>query len=157
MPNRFKEPVSQLFEYLTTTQVLAVSVSFGIVADLINKYVFSDWEFAVFLIVAMLIDTVVGLVKAWNEHNISSMGYARFFTKIIIYFSVLVISHVLTNFLIHGKANGLFTWVEDVFYVALILREGLSILRNIASIYPGLIPRSVLKRFEDFDETGNLE
>lgn len=147
----------QLVEYFTSAQVLALAIPLGIIGEIVSKYVFADWEFAIFLLVAMIVDTVVGLVKAWQEKSISRAGYTQVFIKTIIYFSILVISHVLTHFLINGRENGLFGWIDNVFYVALILREAISIIRNVAIIYPGLIPRSLLKRLEDFDETGQPE
>ncbi len=154
---RFKIPALQLFDYFASPQVLAFSISLGVLGQVIAKYVFSDWEFAVFLLVAMIVDTVVGLVKAWRDKVISRAGYTQVLIKTIIYFSILVISHVLTHFLVHGENNGLFGWIDNVFYVALILREAISIIRNVAIIYPGLIPQALLKRLEDFDEKGNPE
>ena len=51
------------------------------IATLFEKYVFNDWEFAVFLCVAILIDTLTGTYAALRVNKISSHRFRKMFEK----------------------------------------------------------------------------
>ena len=45
------------------------------ILEFIEKYVFGDWEFVKFLIVLVVIDTVLGFIKNFMEHDIISREF----------------------------------------------------------------------------------
>ncbi|TXH13667.1 MAG: hypothetical protein E6R03_10915 [Hyphomicrobiaceae bacterium] len=81
----------------------------------------------------------------------------RVLEKVLLYASVLILSHVLTRFTIAGAVSGLFNWFDDLLLAGIMVREGLSILENIAEIKPDLLPTWLMKRFKRFDESGKLK
>jgi len=134
-----------LFIYLWMGWALAPIIQF------INKYVFSDWEFLKFLFVICSVDTILGFLKAMKYREVSSKGFAMVFKKIMVYTSVLIVTHVLMNFTINNKGLILFGWFDSVIFSAIVVREAISIFENIASIDPTLIPASILKYLKQFN------
>lgn len=141
---------------LTNKKIILMSVSLSFLVKLFEKYIFSDYEFLIFLIVIVSIDTVIGFLKAFHLHNVSSKGFSLIFTKFIVYTSLLILTHTLKHYTVAGEPNHIFGWIDNFIYSAIILREAISILENIAAIYPNLLPKSLLKRLKDFDQDGNL-
>lgn len=128
-----------------------VALPATIFIEAFEKYIFKDWEFVKFLIVAVIVDTLLGFVKAVYAHNVSSKAYGMIAKKLIIYMCVLILSHVLSNFSVGGIKLISFQWFQYFACTALIIREAISIVENIAYLFPGLIPASIMKRLKDFD------
>lgn len=118
---------------------------------LINKYVFSDWEYIRFLSVIASVDTILGIYKAVLFRQLSPKGFGLVLKKFLIYSSVIVMAHVLVSFTIGGETQIVFIWVPRVVFSAIISREALSILRNISIISPDAMPAKLMKYFKDFD------
>lgn len=130
---------------------IMLSVPFSMITGFFEKYIFSDWEFVKWLIVLMAVDTVLGFIKHFIRNDISSRAWGMILKKIIIYSSVLALTHVLSNFCVAGIQVDSFLWFRTFACTALIVREGLSIIENIEEIYPGFFPSWVVKRFKEFD------
>jgi len=126
-----------------------------------EKYIFADWEFAIFLFIMMMLDTMVGIWKHWVRKTISSEGFSAFFTKFIVYAVTLVLVHNLTNYTEVGEKNGLFSWIDNIIYALLMAREALSILEGMVEINENLLPKWVrthlMKSLKDFDESGKFD
>lgn len=137
-------------------KLLYVAIPLSLIKALFEKYIFSDWEFLFFLTVVIGIDTFFGLWKYWKLNLLSSSGFSRFFTKCIIYFAVLILTHLMTNFTVNGKANEIFGWVDSLMYSMIIVREAISIIENITAINPSILPAWILRRLKQFDDSGNL-
>lgn len=137
-------------------KLLYLAVPISLLKVLFEKYVFSDWEFLFFLIVIISIDTFFGLWKYWKLNLLSSKGFGRFFTKCIIYFAVLVLTHLLTSFTVKGVVNPVFGWIDHLMYSMIIVREAISIFENITAINPGILPAWILRKLKQFDDSGNL-
>lgn len=128
------------------------------VFKVINKYIFSDWEFINFLVVICAVDTILGFYKSVKLKNISSRGFSMVFKKIIIYSCALITSHAMVNYTIGGKVNSLFGYFDFVVFSSIMIREGISIFENIAVIDPTALPKKILKYLRDFDSlTGELK
>lgn len=136
---------------------IIVATVFTPVIEFLEKYAFCDWEFLRFLIILMVIDTITGIIKYWKIGDISSAAFGRILMKIISYMSVLIIAHVLSHFTIAGKMVGLFAWVDNLAYSALIAKEAISILENLGAINPKWIPTWLLKRLKEFDANGHFK
>jgi hypothetical protein len=122
----------------------------------IEKYVFNDWQFLVFLMVMITCDSVIAIVCHWKNRSLSNKGFAKLFIKVIIYTCFLTATHALRYYTIEGIPNSIFTWVDYFCYSAIMLREFMSILEGIACLNPNIIPAWVMKRFKAFDTEGNF-
>lgn len=138
-----------------TTISLKVGVVLIPVFNILEKYIFKDWEFLAFLIVLIMVDTALGIYKHWKMKTVSSKGFSQLFEKILIYTAALVVTHVMTNFMVSGEPNALFGWVDRLIYGAIMVREAISIFENIGAINSRLLPIWILKRLKQFDETGD--
>lgn len=130
----------------------------ALIASFIRKYIFADWEFAKWIAVLIIVDTVLGLVIAFKKGDINSKSFGKMIgKKFIAYAAVLFIVHALTHFTVGGDKNNLFDWFAQVGYAAVVVRECISILENTGQIAPGLLPAWILKRLKGFDATGKPE
>lgn len=120
----------------------------------VERYLFNDWNFLGSLGVLILVDTVFGVQHHWVKHTISSWGFSRFFLKGIIYMGLLVLTHVLTSYQVHGKPQVLFAWFDTFMYSCMMAREALSILEHITYIEPRLVPKALLKRLAIISDEG---
>lgn len=123
----------------------------------LESYMFCDWEFVRFLAILVAGDTFLGFIKAWKDHKLHSRGFAQIFLKLISYMSILILTHVLTHYKVHGDPSKIFIWFDDMAYAAMIVREAISILENIAGIYPQAVPGWLLKRLKEFDLKGKIK
>lgn len=119
-----------------------------------EKYVFADWQFLNFLIVLVIIDTVLGIYKAYKSDALTTRIVHMLFQKIIIYTCFLVLVHIVSHFTIEGEKNSFFTWFNSFAYSAIIVRESISVLENMGAIRPGLIPYWILKKLRQYDKDG---
>lgn len=146
-----------MFTNISDKNFLAVSAAFAGIKTVFDTYIFSDWQFVFFLVIIVLVDTILGTYKAYKKKTLESRAYARLFEKILLYGGILIMSHVLISFPISGTATGLFDWVDDVLYCAMMVREAISILENVGEIKPNLLPAWILARLKKFDESGQFK
>jgi hypothetical protein len=131
---------------LTSGKTVAVVV-LGAALTLIERYLFNDWNFLSSLGMLILVDTVFGVQHHWGQHSISSRGFSRLFKKASIYLGLLVLTHNLTGYQVHGELNGAFSsWFDKFMYACMMAREALSILEHVAILEPRLVPKVLLKR-----------
>ena len=119
--------------------------------EVIEKYVFGDWEFVKFLVVAMALDTVLGFVKHWIRKDISSKAWGMISRKVVIYAAVLILAHIMCNFKIGNQVVESFIWFRYFACSALMVREAISIIENIEAISPGFFPTWVIKKLSGFN------
>ena len=127
---------------------------FTVMCHFIEKYVFDDWAFVVFVFVLIGWDTLLGLIYHTLHHTLSSRGFSSLFVKVIVYCSFLSATHVATNFTIQGETNHIFGWINYFTYSAVIIREFMSIIEHIGRLSPEALPSWLIKIFKNFDETG---
>ncbi len=131
--------------------VCSFPVTFGV--DLLS-YIYRDWEFAKWIFAAVVIDTMVSLVKHWIHKDVSSESFwSKFSKKIFIYIMLLILSNIVSNYTVHGHLVGTTIWLGEYLCVFMMIRETISILENINAIIP-MVPKWVLKRLKDFNEKG---
>ena len=123
------------------------------VLEVCEKYIFGDWEFVRFLVVLVLLDTILGFVKHGILHDISSKAFGMIAKKLVVYASVLVVTHVLATFSVGGEQVGCLVWFRYFACAALMVREAISIVENCETISPGLLPKSLIRRLSEFDST----
>ena len=122
-----------------------------------ETYVFADWQFLTFFLTLQVTDTILLFYKAIVSKSVSAKLFGIVFQKMLIYICFLVLVHIMANYTIAGERNNFFGWFTAVAYSAIMVREGISILENIGSIRPDLIPHWILKRLKYYDKTGRFE
>ena len=143
-----------------TSNILAfkIGIMYSATLSVVEKYIFADWQYLIFLMVLIGIDTGLGFILAIRKKNISIDKARRLLHKFVIYFSVLCVTHILANFTVNGKPQALFgTWFTTTVYASLLAMEGLSIFRNLSIFKPGMIPPWITKRLKEFTDTGELK
>ena len=93
----FKEYLFEFTHYKPT--FLFASAVLAKLVFIVEKYVFSDWEFVGFITVLVAVDTATGLLKAIKAKQLSSRGFERVLIKVIVYSFSLVAVHTTTQFL----------------------------------------------------------
>lgn len=146
-------PVMHFFDHPKI--LMALSFSWGTVSLLFDKYIFNDWKFLPFLVIAIGINTITGMWKALKLHNFSAFEMVPV-VKVIVYGLFLVIVHGLTYFSEIEAVVIAFSWVQQTCYAGLIVRESVSSVENFGVIAPGLLPKWILRRLKDFDEHGRF-
>lgn len=104
--------------------------------EIVGHYLFGAVKFLDLLAIAMLLDIITGVLRAWKEKRLRSrnalFGYAR---KIGI-FGIIIAANIIDKILV---LNGAVAYATVIFYIA---NELLSILENCAQL--GLKVPSVL-------------
>lgn len=130
-----------------------ISLPLSIVADF-SRYIYQDWEFAKWIGVAVVVDTILGVWKHFLHRDVSSESFfSKFGKKIVIYIFLLILSNVLANCTVNGSAIGATQWISTYLCVFMMVREGFSCVENIQAIYP-IFPTSFVRRLKDFNEKG---
>jgi len=136
--------------------ILFVSPCLAAILTFVNKYIFNDWEYAIFLVIAIAIDTLLGFYKHFKRGTVSSSAWGKILSKIISYGSILTIIHILSHFTVDCEQVKIFAWIETIAYSALMVKEGISILENVGTINEKWVPTWLLKKLKEFDETGKF-
>lgn len=130
-----------------------VSLPLSIVADF-SQYLYQDWEFAKWIAVAIVVDTVLSVWKHLIHKDASSeLFFSKFCKKIVVYILLLILSNVLSNFTVHGSVVGATQWIGTYLCVFMMVREVFSCVENIQAIYP-ILPTSFVRRLKDFNDKG---
>ena len=133
--------------------ISVVSLPLSIVVDF-SRFLFQDWEFANWIAGAVILDTVLGLVKHLMLKDASSGSlFGKFGKKIGIYIVLLILSNILTNYTVQGNIVGATQWIGSYLCVFMMVREGFSCVENIQAIYP-IFPTSFVRRLKDFNDSG---
>ncbi len=120
----------------------------------VMSYIYRDWEFAKWIAVAIVIDTVASIVKHFVHKDVSSEEFwKKFSRKIFVYIALLILSNTLSNYTVQGHVVGPTQWISEYLCVFMMIREAISILENLNAIIP-IVPVWLLKRLKDFNENG---
>lgn len=132
---------------------LITAAPFTVLAELL-KYIYQDWEFAKWIAVAIALDTLLGMAKAFIHKDLSSEEFwRRFWKKIVGYLALLILSNILTNYTVGGEVVGATQWIGTYLCSYMLIREAISVLENVNAIVP-IAPRWLLERMKDFNEKG---
>lgn len=121
-----------------------------------ETYIFQDWEFAQYLIIPVVLDTLLGVYMAKKQNKFSWGELDNVVDKLISYVSILVLVHVMTSFTVDAKVVTFFHWMRVSVFSGLMAKEGYSILKNLASLNHSYVPTWLLKKFKEFDKTGKF-
>lgn len=130
-----------------------VSLPLSVVVN-VSQFLYQDWEFAVWISVAVIIDTILSVWKHLLHKDASSEAFwSKFSKKIIIYILLLILSNILANFKVNGSVVGATHWIGTYICVFMMVRECFSCVENIQVIYP-IFPTSFVRRLKDFNDKG---
>ena len=120
----------------------------------VMRYIYQDWEFAKWICIAIVIDTLVSVVKHFIAKDFNSEDFwHKFAKKIFIYIVLLIASNMLNNYTVNGHVVGSTQWIGAYLCVFMLLRESVSIFENANAIMP-IVPAWLLKRLKDFNDKG---
>ncbi|MEL6558354.1 MAG: phage holin family protein [Bacteroidota bacterium] len=139
---------------LKTPYFLLLSITSSGLFYFIEKYIYSDWEFVIYLIIMITLDTVLGMAIAYKNKEISAVGFNKVIIKLITYGVLLIVTHILHSFKINGDTNQLLGWFNYLAYSAIMIRETISIVENLIRIKPNALPKWLIERLYKFDDTG---
>lgn len=125
-----------------------VSVVFGSAIYIVEKYFFSDWDYARFLVSAIVIDTILGIYKNFKLATLDWGAFDRFFAKIVAYCSALAAVHILSEFTIKNENQGVFDWLTIIVYTSVMVLEARSIFKHINQIYPNQLVQAIIDFFD---------
>lgn len=132
---------------------LIVALPVSGMAELL-KYVYQDWEFARWIAVAIILDTVLGMVRAFVHKDLSSeVFWAKFWKKMVGYLSLMILSNILTNYTVKGEVVGATQWMGTYLCSYMLIREAISVIEKVNAIVP-IAPKWLLERMKDFNEKG---
>lgn len=130
-----------------------VSLPLSVVVN-VSQFLYQDWEFAVWISVAVIIDTILSVWKHLLHKDASSEAFwSKFSKKILIYILLLILSNILANFKVNGSVVGATHWIGTYICVFMMVRECFSCVENIQAIYP-IFPTSFVRRLKDFNDKG---
>ena len=130
-----------------------ISLPLSVVVN-VSQFLYQDWEFAVWISVAVIIDTILSVWKHLLHKDASSEAFwGKFSKKIIIYILLLILSNILANFKVNGSVVGATHWIGTYICVFMMVRECFSCVENIQAIYP-IFPTSFVRRLKDFNDKG---
>lgn len=97
------------------------------------------------------VDTILGLIKAIMNKRISSKGFGMVLIKIITYSSALITTSALVKFTVGGAPQSAFSFMNNMVFSAIMVREAISVFENISEINPSIIPPYILKYLQKFN------
>ncbi|SEJ15559.1 Bacteriophage holin family protein [Cyclobacterium xiamenense] len=122
-----------------------------------QTYIFNDFDYLKWLVVLIALDTALGFGLAIGRREIDKDRFGDILIKIIVYSSCLVVGHVLENFTVSGDTIPGGDYMKLLIYVAIIIKEAISVLDNAGKISKKLVPQFILARLKGFDETGDFK
>lgn len=127
---------TELFGMTGVRRFTASAVDHGVVKTIVALLVgINDWFFhpthtpVEVVMVLVLFDTITGFMKAYKQNNVSSSGFFRFASKIVIYF-ILMATGALLDKLAEGFAVKALTLIASF----LAMTEAISIMENIGAL-----------------------
>jgi len=134
-------------------KLILLGLGFSPLLQFINKYIFSDWQFIIWVFLLVALDTFTGVWKAWKTKTISSKSFAQVISKLTVYGIFLIVLHALGNFTVNKISNTWFGWVDNIGFSTIMIREAISIFENLAIISPDVFPKKILTRLHAIDDT----
>jgi len=133
-------------------QLLVAGWILAPVVDVVERYVWNDWEFAATLAVLVCVDTICGLVRAWQSRTVNSKRFNGVVVKVIAYGAALVVVHTLSRNTVRGEPSSILAelvpLLDAVVYGAIVFREVLSIHEHLSAMGFPLLPQWLLNRMK---------
>jgi hypothetical protein len=152
----FAEKATSIFSVIFNKIVGVIILSSATILYYIEKYIYKDWEFLGYMTTVILVDTILAMLYHHKKGSLNSEGFSKFYIKCLLYAMFLILIHNLMSFKVSGKSMTVFSWLDTVAYMSIMVREAISIVENIGKIKPDLLPSWILKKLKGFDESGRF-
>ena len=131
---------------------VVLSASFTGIQAIIQSYVFDHMQWVSIICIALLMDTLSGVLKSWKLCQFSSYAFGAIFIKAVIYGMFV--------FLLGGMGSmesEILKAFSALGYSTILFRETLSFIENCEVLRPGTFPSVLVKRLSQFDEDGKFK
>lgn len=143
--------IQSMFADLTNTSFIMATGIFATFKFFFGKFVFADWEFAGFLFTLVMVDTLLGTIRAIRNKDFDVKQFTEFVEKIILYSAGLAVGHVFSHYTVEGERILIFSFVRDSIYAALVIREAVSILAHLYARFPTAQLRKLLSYLRGYE------
>lgn len=151
----------QFNKFMDIKLVILFTFSFAPLISFIEKYVWADWPFLMFMVLLVVVDTATGMLYAWKEHEISSKKMKGLLIKVFAYGATLITVHIMSSFTVNSQPNSMMAdiipYLDSLMYTFLVFRETLSINENLGKLGHPMLPKYILKRIAGFNEDGFIK
>lgn len=131
--------------FFANKKMLLTATLFG----LVEVAFLPNWQLVYYLVGAMAIDLLTGLIKSWNlGKNTTSIGFRKTVTKVVMYVSIITGTWVLANLLsqMYDKAD--YSPLVNLTIGFLSFIELYSVFENVYTISPSsTLSRYIAKPF----------
>ena len=135
-------------------QKLGFSVLLGTiyapVIMLVEKYLLKDYHLLLNLFILVIIDTLLGVLYAYKQNRVSSTGFSKVITKLLVY--ILLMIAVNQSHLNTGDFGLVLQWLDGVVYSTIVVRELLSIIEKATLMGYIKLPDYVKEKLEKFND-----
>lgn len=147
--------------YKKSSKIIFATIALSWLVQLVNKYLWSDWEFVTWLAILIAIDTATGMWYAFRMGVINSNAMQSTIRKVVLYGITLVLIHVITNVTVRGNPNIILSYImpqlDAIMYSYIVLREVVSIVENVGKLGYNVFPKWIMRKINDFNEEGKYE
>jgi hypothetical protein len=112
-----------------------------------ERFVFSDWDFGISVLILLLIDAFVAISVSLlrKEITVLKMSFEWLLRSLVLLCGVLTVS-VIDKALINGKPNEMIDWVHSGFLIVFLFAILAAILNNLYLIYPADWIKEILRK-----------
>lgn len=142
----------RLAEAFTDAKMWLITSLIAPIIMFIEKYIFSDWNFIVYILIAMIFDILTALIKVYIKeggNHITSKGLRQSVVKAIQYFVFLITIHWITNIHVQGERIEIYDWIIPVAYTFLMVIEIRSIWENLTGMGNGFDLSEFIKKISN--------
>lgn len=106
------------------------------------------------IVIIVLLDTILGVMKAYKLKTISSNGFGQVITKTAVYMVVLIAANQGFINAPNETISALFKFVSGTVYGTILAREMLSIIENATMMGYIKLPKTLLSKLKYFNDDG---
>jgi len=133
---------------------LAISIGtiIGSIGSLIEVYLLAEYKLFINIFILVIIDTILGVITAYRNKTISSTGFSKVLTKLVVYILLII---AVNQGHINNPNAGIMTlmiWVDNVVYGSILVREILSILEKAGKLGIITLPAKIKERLAIFED-----
>jgi hypothetical protein len=151
----FIDMKKDLLTTLIDGKILAFGMSFGAVLAFIKTYMFSDMKYLIWLVIAVLLDSLSKFYSLWFVEIVKpslKVLINKFLNKSLKYTIYLIGSFLLINFEVDGKRMEFLQSFNVILYGILIVKEVNSIMHNLGMKLPRQITDVINSKFDNLNE-----
>lgn len=123
-----------ILKYIDSALVWVVFFTLDDLKGVVQRYLYSDWEFLIWLLVMVSLNIVLHTWALLKANKLSRIVLDEPLRKVLLYMSVLIACNVMSRYTIHGEPNNSFSWLPQVVYLAIMGAELIEFLSNLQGV-----------------------